>query len=371
MPPATSPQRPSQGQQQRRQAPPQQQQPEQRQLQKLEPVSVDALTQIDEVANSCRLTLSSQSGSISHAVTVARSMVQLKELITPQVMAEILPLMNSELGFLTDKDPSKPDRDGNAQQPYPESVVKDAFIVATLRGARPVGNEFNIIARRAYLTKNCYTRLIREFPGLRNLRFHYGVPKMSTGGAVVPCKAWWTLNGEPQSMECDIPVRLNAGMGADAALGKAERKLKARLYQQLTGSVQEEADVDVLDDEAPAGQGSQVVDSTANEVQQAADAEQAHADAEGPQVPPDEDAAPFEADQGDGDQAETQTVEQFLLQNIDQVKDEFNLTSCEQDIAFHLGKGNITADHAKYMRRMLAEKRQALQLPPVDSKGAQ
>jgi hypothetical protein len=43
--------------------------------------------------------------------------------------------------------------------------------------------------------------------------------EVDQGGAVVECRAAWRYNGKPDSLVAKIAVRLNAGMGADAAVG--------------------------------------------------------------------------------------------------------------------------------------------------------
>lgn len=54
----------------------------------------------------------------------------------------------------------------------------------------------------------------------------------------MPMKATWLLHGKPDSLEVCIPVRVNSGMGADAILGKATRKILGRIHARITGSNQ-------------------------------------------------------------------------------------------------------------------------------------
>ena len=72
----------------------------------------------------------------------------------------------------------------------------------------------------------------------------------------MPCKASWKLNGTPDVMEAEIPVRINAGMGSDAILGKAERKMRARIYNRITGTEFPEGEVGDVVVEKPVGSGS-------------------------------------------------------------------------------------------------------------------
>jgi hypothetical protein len=61
-------------------------------------------------------------------------------------------------------------------------------------------------------------------------------------GAVVKCSASWKMNGTPDTTARDIPIRVNAMMGADAIMGKAERKILAAAHAQITGTVLGDAD---------------------------------------------------------------------------------------------------------------------------------
>ena len=160
------------------------------------------------------------------------------------------PMQNTTLGFLTDK-----------PEGYPWEVVRDVLCEALLRGFRPVGNEFNIIAGKFYGAKNGYERLVQEFPGLTKFRFELAVPAMSQAGALVAGEAWWVLDGQPDRLVCKapapnsdemdtrIPVKVHSGMGPDAILGKAHRKLHARVYARLTGCANSVVDADT--DEMP------------------------------------------------------------------------------------------------------------------------
>jgi hypothetical protein len=162
----------------------------------------------------------------------------------------LMPLMGSTLGFLTDLD-SKPEK-------YSVQVVRDCAIEAMLRGFNIVGNEFNIIAGRFYGTKNGYERLVLEFPGLRDLVLQPGVPTLAGDkGALVPFTATWTLNGKAMCIDCQqtkdgpdlrIPVKLNTGMGPDAIIGKATRKMLFRIYQRVNGSTYGATDGEVGDE---------------------------------------------------------------------------------------------------------------------------
>jgi len=182
---------------------------------------------IERVLASHDLTAIRGAGSLRQTLLMAQGINKLRSLLTPEIMQPIMALQGSALGFRTDKD-----KDGG----YPEPAGKEAVIEGLMRGLRVVGNEFNIISNRAYTTKEGMVRLVAEFPGLTTLRYDLDPPKELQGGCTVMAHCYWVLDGNPMKLEANIPVRRNAGMGIDAVLGKATRKLLARVYDRLTGS---------------------------------------------------------------------------------------------------------------------------------------
>lgn len=178
------------------------------------------------------------------ALIVARSIKQFKSLLSDGVMADIMELQNSTLGFKTDKA-----KDGG----YPMAVVRDCVVQAFMRGLRVTGNEINIIAGNLYVTKEGFERLMSELPGLTGLKIQIGVPQTADGGALVPAKAEWKYNGvhdsitweKEESADYRIPIRVNSAMGVDAILGKAKSKVLRTIYARVCGSkLPVEADAD-------------------------------------------------------------------------------------------------------------------------------
>lgn len=166
---------------------------------------------------------------------VAGAIGELRNLLTPKVMAPIMALQNTSIGFKTDNPAG-----------YPLEVVRDCLIEATLKGVYPVGNEFNIISRQCYITKEGYFHKLRdipnfgwtEVPGIPVLRGDYG--------AIIKVKLEWTHNKKSGSTELELAIRVNKGMGADAIVGKAIRKARAWLFSTITG--QDIGDGDVEDE---------------------------------------------------------------------------------------------------------------------------
>jgi hypothetical protein len=147
--------------------------------------------------------------------------------------------MDTPMGFRTDRDPKRAKK-GEEIRPYSVEVVRDCFIQSRLHGLRVIGNEWNLIANNFYAAKNGFRRRLTDgktFPTLSNLKDSYDAPRLQGDkGAIVKCKASWLLNGQADSIECEIPVVNNAFMGVDALIGKAERKLLKRVHDRISGT---------------------------------------------------------------------------------------------------------------------------------------
>lgn len=221
-----------------------------------------SMCRLDEIASSAAL-LTTSENPFSQALTMAKAIKDIRSELTDEIMEEvIMPLMNTKLGFRTDKDPNRPvwskqERRMVAPEPYPVATVRECAIEAFLRGLVSVGNCWNIISGQAYVTKEGFWFLIRtRVPGLTDFKLVVGVPKMirpagdarnasdeEAKGALVTCSATWKLHGKEDRCEREIPIRVNAMMGADAIMGKAERKILAASYAQITGTSLGDADI--------------------------------------------------------------------------------------------------------------------------------
>lgn len=164
-------------------------------------------------------------GKMTKALAVAQAMSDIRAAFSPEIMSPIMALQGTAIGFRTDKD----DKGG-----YPESVVRDCAIEAMLQGVTLTGNQFNVIAGRSYITKEGMGQKLKDIAGL-SYSVTPGIPTMSGGGAVQPMEIEWTYDGKADKRTLQVCVRVNAGMGADAIIGKATRKARAWLYQHITG----------------------------------------------------------------------------------------------------------------------------------------
>jgi hypothetical protein len=193
---------------------------------------IEDARRLSEVARQSQLALLENDDPIIRTVILAQAAQMLRERLTPAIMNDFRALMNTPLGFKTDRPPGNP-----SGKTYDDATIKDNLIQALVRGLRPTGNEFNIIAGNLYITKDGYRRLLRECPGMTNLHVDIGTPKAHGEGAIVPCKAKWLMHGQPQTMDCtgefSIAVK---GVGVDLLHGKAESKMLRRIFQRIAGS---------------------------------------------------------------------------------------------------------------------------------------
>lgn len=192
------------------------------------------ISMIEDVAAATALMLASDQQPFAQAFALASGISKLRQVITNDMMQDIMQLQNTSLGFRTDK----------PGQGYDVQSVKECFIEAVLRGAKPIGNEFNIISGRTYLTKEYFQRMLTEIPGITNLQIIAGLPQ-SRGEkeAAIRMTISWKLNGQDgQIVDHEkkpgrvFSIRVNSGMGADAVVGKATRKACKAAFEQITGT---------------------------------------------------------------------------------------------------------------------------------------
>lgn len=195
------------------------------------------LAAIEQVAaENAELVVSGVAQTLTQAFTLAAAVEKVSELLTPDVMARLISLKNKgRLGWRTDKE-------------YTPDQYHALWVDMILRGALPVNDEVCCIGGNGYLEKNYFRRRLKTYKGLTDLRIQPGKVEMKPSGALVEMTLICLIDGEERKVErlagSSIPVRLNAGQGADAALGKAERKIMAQFWGQLTGSVQTMSDSD-------------------------------------------------------------------------------------------------------------------------------
>jgi len=190
-----------------------------------------AISRIDSI---CSEVPALNAKGFKDALNVARYMGELKALLTPEVMKDIMALQNSPVGFVTDRSTGG----------YDVDTVKDCVIWAIMNGLPVVGNCFNIIAGKGYAAKNGMQKKLKDIDGL-SFSVLPGIPKMAgESGAIVKMECAWEYEGKKRKVTYEIPVRVNKGMGCDAIIGKAKRKVYAQMYEEVTGNFVADGEAD-------------------------------------------------------------------------------------------------------------------------------
>ena len=161
----------------------------------------------------------------------------LRDALTDEVMNEVfMPLMNTKIGFLTDRDPNKPDKKtGIVPTPYLVPVVRDCLIDALAMGLMPTGNQFNILAGKMYPTKEGYSALLSKL-GVKYL-CEVGLDESEPGAKAARINVImnYSYNGEKNKLAMVATVKKDNFSTMDLLRGKAERRGKKCLYEYLTG----------------------------------------------------------------------------------------------------------------------------------------
>ncbi len=183
----------------------------------------------------------------------------LRQALTDEVMdAVFMPLMNTKIGFLTDRN-GRPNSRGEVKPLYSKEIVRDAVIDAVAIGLLPTGNQFNIIAERMYPTKEGYTSLLRKLGVKYFIEVSYD-KSQTQGFAEIPCKITYQYNGEKNGFSIIATVKKDNYSSPDQLRGKAERRAKKALYEYITGCDFGDADED----------SSRIVDAEAEEIKEQA-----------------------------------------------------------------------------------------------------
>ncbi len=161
----------------------------------------------------------------------------LRDALTDEVMRDVfIPLMNTKIGFLTDRDPNKPDKKtGTPPTPYPIPVVRDALIDAVAMGLMPTGNQFNILAGRMYPTKEGYSALLSRLGVKYICEVGMDEAEPAAKAARIQVVINYSYNGEKQKLATIATVKKDSFSSLDQLRGKAERRGKKVLYEYLTG----------------------------------------------------------------------------------------------------------------------------------------
>ena len=170
---------------------------------------------------------------------------RLEQVLTNEVMdAVFMPLMNKRIGFLTDHDPNKPNKNGVRPVPYSREVVRTAIIDAAMVGLQPIGNQFNIISGTMYPAKAGFSAILQRMKQSNGLIYNFEFdPEVSVKSAdpsymAIPCRISYKTNRDDLKgfFKYVAMVKINGETSStDQLRGKAERKCKKAFVEFLTG----------------------------------------------------------------------------------------------------------------------------------------
>lgn len=184
------------------------------------------------LANAGNIVLSQNAGAAFEAANVVKT---LRDILTDEVMtAYFMPLMNTRIGFLTDRT-GKPDKNGKVKEPYSIDVVRDCIIDAAGYGLLPTFNQFNIIAGNMYPTKEGYTWLLKKIKAKYVSTFGADISRPQDPRSEISYKLNYEYKGEKSALSGIAVVPKTAFASYDQQRGKAEKRAKKALFEYLTG----------------------------------------------------------------------------------------------------------------------------------------
>jgi len=196
--------------------------------------------------------LASITSDFEKGLMYAHFISEMKASIEGKTFEIIKNLMNTGLGFKTDRNPNAAI---NPKSPYPDEIVKDCVVQAMIHGLRIYGNEFNIIGGNFYVTKEGLERIVLSHPNLEkkvDLQFKGSKQSPDTGKYAITWEFSFKFKGSQEVSGTNI-VFVNGKVGKndydvsfDSVLGKARRKILNYIYNEMTNGfkIQDADDID-------------------------------------------------------------------------------------------------------------------------------
>lgn len=191
------------------------------------------LSEISQVCQEYQIQIATINSDIEKMAIMSKALDMVSERLDDNLIKGLKKMENTRLGFQTDK-----------QDGYPISVVRNSLMQALITGVKPIGNEFNIIGGNFYVTKEGFTGLMQRNPNFTELDINQELPEYDHQNkrASVKYKATWKWKGQPMSTNGIVSIKLQYKSGTDfcvtsddAIYGKAERKIKNRIWNMTTG----------------------------------------------------------------------------------------------------------------------------------------
>ena len=191
------------------------------------------LKEVGQVCEEYQLAVNEIGSEIEKMALMSKALGMVKERLDDGMVKQFKSLENTRLGFQTDKN------DG-----YPVAIVRNCLVQALIQGVKPIGNEFNIIGNNFYVTKEGFTGLMSRNPNFTDLKINQDLPEYDHPNkrASVKYSATWKWQGKEMSTDGVVSIKLQYARSSDycvtsddAIYGKAERKIRNRIWNMTTG----------------------------------------------------------------------------------------------------------------------------------------
>ena len=176
---------------------------------------------------------------IVQSLAIASGVNQVKAALSAGSWELIESLMNTHIGFVTDKNPdkkvyNKDKKEWIAPIPYSKEVVINCVAEALSLGLYLHNNEFNIIAGRCYPAQAGFKRKLSEFKRSTGIQTEIiaHIPQRTGSSYLSKCTVSWTKPKEEKEVR-ELSWDLQA-FSVDAALGKVQKRASQWLFNELT-----------------------------------------------------------------------------------------------------------------------------------------
>ena len=198
----------------------------------INPQTVSNITACIEAGRSA--IVAAGAGDFGACMAMGAAVVDLQGLISndQHIAAMLMSLQGKSLGFRTDMD---------QKGGYPVQTVIGCAVEAYLKGLPPVGNCWNIIASRTYVTKEGFEFLLRKAGAVYTIIL--GMPENEKiepspipgkpGARTVEVPVTVYLGENRKAHNLRFVIRVNAGMTFDAVAGKAKARALKWIYEQI------------------------------------------------------------------------------------------------------------------------------------------
>lgn len=129
----------------------------------MEPKLLMAVSNLDLTTRQYRQAIESADGDITRGTLMGLAVNAIRQSLTPEIMAPMMTLVNTPLGFMSDR-PNKKN-----PSPYPLEVVRDCLAESLILGFRPVGKEWMIFHGNLFGCQAGWERKLCEAPGVSNV----------------------------------------------------------------------------------------------------------------------------------------------------------------------------------------------------------